>query len=324
MCAAPAASGLRQDEGMSQDPSSQPSSGHPPAQPLPMRPPQPPPSGEHERMPQPHPPSWGQPPRQQPRIPAPLPEPASAAPRGRTERRRRRDPETQVPGWWGDARRMLMYAIMSAAFWALALLLARTGLLSHSGRAVSGDAVLAGILAAMPGLVFPFLQFASGRADRGFRTHRLVPLMWFSLGAGALVQTLSILVWPLILGDRAVPGTVLGELPGGTAVLTVFAFVLASMAWFTALVMVMILWAPVGALIALLPFLGAIVLFGFAGAGVFGAAPAGAQAGLWGAAAAAGLAAVTLVSALRVRRHRRAQISAPQRPTLEELRRHPR
>lgn len=194
---------------------------------------------------------------------------------------------------------MLIYAAGSAVLWTAVLWLAGFGILRHNGRQVELDIVLAGVLAATPGLAWPFLQYAHARADRGFRVQGLPALMLLTIPAAALIHLAAMLLWPAILGGTAVPGTVAAELHRDPAALAlVFAFLVAGMSWCSAIVQVMIRWPVKGALIGLLPLLAAVFLFMFSGVRIFENPPAGQALLVWGVAAAGGLAAVCAVSAM--------------------------
>ncbi len=198
---------------------------------------------------------------------------------------------------------MLIYAACSAILWTAVLWLAGFGILRHNGRQVELDVVLVGVLAGAPGLAWPFLQFAPRRPDHGFRLRGLPVLMLLTIPAGALIHLAAMLLWPLIAGGRAVPGTVAAELHRDPAALAlVFVFLVAGMSWFSVIVQVMIRWPVKGALICLLPFLGAVFLFMFSGVRIFENPPAGQALLVWSVAAVAGLAAVCAVSALFSRR----------------------
>src|SRR5699024_10455723 len=152
-------------------------------------------------------------------------------------------PETEpVPIWSRDLRRVLGISLFGALFMSLFVWLASTGLMRVKGSldTLEADAVLAGICAGRLVIMFPFLFFETKRVDNGFRRHGLAPLVLLGVIGGGVIVTLVMMIWPLFLGDRALPGTVAAELGGDPAsILLVLFFVTAGMAWCLALLLPM-------------------------------------------------------------------------------------
>src|SRR5699024_10457840 len=112
--------------------------------------------------------------------------------------------------------------------------------------------------------------------------------------------TVVMMIWPVFLGDRALPGTVAAELGGDPAsILLVLFFVVAGMAWCLALLLPMMVGGYKVALALLLPYLGAIFLFPFAGVKIFENPPAPVSTVIWAGLALAGLAVLTILAGLR-------------------------
>jgi hypothetical protein len=212
-------------------------------------------------------------------------------------------PETEpVPTWSRDLRRVLGISLVGVLFVSLWVWLASTGLMLEKGTrdTLEADAVWAGICAGLLVFMFPFLFFETKRIDNGFRRHGLVPLVLLSVIGGGVIITVVMMIWPVFLGDRALPGTVAAELGGDPAsILLVLFFVVAGMAWCLALLLPMMVGGYKVALALLLPYLGAIFLFPFAGVKIFENPPAPVSTVIWAGLALAGLAVLTILAGLR-------------------------
>ena len=212
-------------------------------------------------------------------------------------------PETEpVPTWSRDLRRVLGISLFGALFMSLFVWLASTGLMREKGSldTLEADAVWAGICAGVLVFMFPFLFFETKRVDNGFRRHGLPPLVLLSVGGGGVIVTVVMMVWPLFLGDRALPGTVAAELGGDPAsVLLVLFFVIAGMAWCLALLLPMMVGGYKVALPLLLPYLGTIFVFPLFGVKIFENPPTPVSTVIWAGAALAGLAVLTILAGLR-------------------------
>ena len=212
-------------------------------------------------------------------------------------------PETEpVPTWSRDLRRVLGISLVGVLFVSLWVWLASTGLMLEKGTrdTLEADAVWAGICAGLLVFMFPFLFFETKRVDNGFRRHGLVPLVLLSVIGGGVIITVVMMIWPVFLGDRALPGTVAAELGGDPAsILLVLFFVVAGMAWCLALLLPMMVGGYKVALALLLPYLGAIFLFPFAGVKIFENPPAPVSTVIWAGLALAGLAVLTILAGLR-------------------------
>ncbi|MFW6774930.1 hypothetical protein ACOACO_11630 [Nocardioides sp. CPCC 205120] len=211
-----------------------------------------------------------------------------------------------VPGWWADVGRMALYASGSITLWTGILWVGTLGMLHHRASPIDPETIQPGIFAAAPVLAWPFLQLSTERRDRGFRAAGLPGLMVCTISAGAVIHLLGMLLWPMIMGDRAAPGTVAAELHRNpTAMLLTLAFLLAGMSWFTTIAQAMIFWPLSAGLIALVPFLAGIFVIPFAGLAVFQGVAATGTLALWGLLALSGMVAVWVVSH-RVTRQRQA------------------
>lgn len=241
-----------------------------------------------------------QPPPAQPRPAEPSPEPS--APEHRPS-----GPADRVPSWGADLRRVAAYAATGVVIWTVILAVGRfSGLRANNGDLVYADSLLAGILVGVIGLMTPFLLVSTSRHDTGFRDRGLASLMLVGVPLTTALYMLGMLLWPVILGPRGAPGTVAAELNGdGRALFAAAMFLLASMTWCTATVLIMIKSVPMGALIAILPLLGEVFLFGIGGGTLFDGPASDAPVMLWTIAAGAGLVVMGIVAALLNRHEQR-------------------
>ena len=212
-------------------------------------------------------------------------------------------PETEpVPTWSRDLRRVLGISLVGALFMSLFVWLASTGLMLEKGTrdTLEADAVWAGICTGVLVIMFPFLFFETKRVDNGFRRHGLVLLVLLGVIGGGVIITVVMMIWPVFLGDRALPGTVAAELGGDPAsILLVLFFVTAGMAWCLALLLPMMVGGYKVALALLLPYLGTIFVFPFAGVKIFENPPTPVSTVIWAGLALAGLAVLTILAGLR-------------------------
>ena len=212
-------------------------------------------------------------------------------------------PETEpVPTWSRDLRRVLGISFGGALCVSFFIWLASIGLMFEKGSLdrLEADAVWAGICAGVLVFLFPFLFFEIKRVDNGFRRHGLVPLVLLGVAGGGVIITAVMMIWPLFLGDRAVPGTVAAELGGDPAsILLVLFFVIAGMAWCLALMLPMMVGGYKVALALLLPYLGTIFVFPFAAVRIFENPPNAVSTVIWAGLALAGMAVLTILAALR-------------------------
>lgn len=212
----------------------------------------------------------------------------------------------RTPGWWADFGRALLCALIGVAITTGLLALAQTGLLHTRNRdVIEGGAVFAALLATMQGLSWGLAMFKPRRDDNGFRTRGLAPLLVAGIAVGAIVQQTAMLFWPTVMGSNAAPGSLAATMDGDlTAVATVSALLVATMSWFTTIWLAMTCWGARAALGALVPFLGAIALFGWTAVTTFDDTPSSASLLGWTAAAATGLAAVAITAMVLTRTRR--------------------
>lgn len=285
---------------------------------LPSMPPTPP--GPHGTPGPPGPAPHGQPSRSGPQgpygPPGPWPPNAAAnlppAPRHDNRHAPGGDPRFQdrVPGWWADFGRALLCAVAAIAISTGLLALAQTGMLRTQNRdIIAGGTDFAAVLVTMQGLSWGLFLLVPSRGDNGYRTRGLAPLLVAGILASAFVQQAIMLFWPAIMGSNATPGTVGATVDGDPlAVATTFALLVATTSWFAATWVAMTCWGWRAALGAVVPFLGAIGVFGWTAVTTFGDPPTSASLFGWAAAAATGLAAVALTGALLTRARRTARL----------------
>ncbi|WP_035320605.1 hypothetical protein [Brevibacterium sp. VCM10] len=209
--------------------------------------------------------------------------------------------EEPVPTWTRDLLRLLVMTFVGILFFTLLILLASTGRMRQQNFVpVEADGVWAGICAGMMALFYPFVFIEHKRRDDGLRRNGLIPLTLLGVVCSGIIVTLVTMTWPLIIGDRAGAGTVAAELssdPG--AVFLVLCFFVGGMAWSMCMLMPMVIGGFKVALCLLVPFLGLVLLLGFAGLQVFDNPPSFGTTVLCAAAAVSGLAGLTVLAALR-------------------------
>lgn len=162
------------------------------------------------------------------------------------------------------------------------------------------DAYWVGMSAGLMVLGFPFLFVENKRMDNGFRRTGLVPLTILSVLFGGVIATAVMVTWPLILGDKAIPGTVFGDLgkdPAGF--LLVLFFIIGGMSWCLSVGMPMIIGGWKFVLWLGLPFLGTLFCFTFAGSHLFENPTSRPTIIIWVVAAVSGMAVLTVVALLR-------------------------
>ncbi|MGC2942035.1 MULTISPECIES: hypothetical protein [unclassified Brevibacterium] len=206
-----------------------------------------------------------------------------------------------VPTWTRDFLRVLGIALFGALFVTFLIWFASTGLmLQQNFDVVEADAAWMGICAGGMAFLFPLLFMEHRRPDDGFRRAGLLPLILLSVVVSAVIVTLVALVWPFFLGERAVPGTVAADLNSDPAsFFLVLCFLIGGMAWSMCMMMPMMIGGFKVALWLLLPYLGFVFLILFAGVRVFENPPSLIATMIWVAVALSGLAALTVLAALR-------------------------
>ncbi|WP_152347217.1 hypothetical protein [Brevibacterium sp. CFH 10365] len=206
-----------------------------------------------------------------------------------------------VPTWTRDFLRVLGIALFGALFFTFLIWFASTGLLLQQNlEAIEANAAWAGICAGLIAFLFPFLFMEHKRRDNGFRRDGLIPLATLSVVCSGVIVTLVALIWPVILGDRTVPGTVAAGLNSDPAsFFLILLFFIGGMAWAMTLMLPMMVGGYKIAVWLLLPYLGFVFLILFAGLRVFENPPSLLLTMIWLAVALSGLAALTGIAALR-------------------------
>ncbi|WP_181275175.1 hypothetical protein [Brevibacterium oceani] len=210
--------------------------------------------------------------------------------------------EGETPTWARDFLRVLGLSLFGVLFFTATVWFAALGLLQEKGGTdpIEADPIWAGICAGVTTFVFPFLFVEFRRNDSGFRRKGLIALVVLSVVIGGVIVTAVMTTWPFILGDRAIPGTVSGELSSDPAsiVLLLF-FIISGMAWCLSIIMLMTFGGFKYVMWMLLPYLGSVFFFTFGGKRVFENPPSGGSTMFWAVMAVAGLAVLTVVAALR-------------------------
>lgn len=208
-----------------------------------------------------------------------------------------------VPTWSRDFLRVLGIAFFGAVAFTFFVWLASTGLLRAKGSwhdTVEADPIWAGICAGMIVCLFPFLFAELKRFDSGFRRKGLIPLVVLSALCGGAIVTAVMMTWPFFLGDQAIPGTVSADLAGDPAsVLLLLLFSISGMSWCLSIVMPMVLGGFRYALGLLVPYLGMMFVFPFAGIRIFENPASGTATIIWVIVALSGMAVLTVLAAMR-------------------------
>lgn len=137
-------------------------------------------------------------------------------------------------------------------------------LINDRGQVVEGADIWAGLTPMLCALLWPVFTMSMHRPDHGFRRSGLVRLTMAAMPVFLLMQVLSILLWPWLIGPDLQEGTVLAGLSSDPLSFLIGAVLSGALtALFTALMMVFAAGGVVAALVSLLPFLGAIVGLGF-------------------------------------------------------------
>src|SRR5699024_4111817 len=148
-------------------------------------------------------------------------------------------------------------------------------------------------------IMFPFLFFETKRVDNGFRRRGRAPLVLHGVIGGGVISTVVMMSWRGSLGDAPLSDTVTAALgPDPASIILVLFFVPAGMAWCLALLLPMMVGGYKVALALLLPYLGTIFVFPFAGVKIFGNPPTPVSTVMWAGLALAGLAVLTILAGL--------------------------
>ncbi len=219
-------------------------------------------------------------------APGPLHGPSAQDPRDEARRLKaaqRAEEDSRVPSFGRDLLRSVGLAVAAQIFFGISILLVRWRLLRYDNMKVVEDAqAWAHTVVMVVALVWVFLQMKASRPDNGFRRSGLVPFMLLAVVLVTLVQLVTMLVWPVLIGPDLRPGTVLTEVWSDPRALLIAAgLVLCLTAVFTALVIPMITCGWKAALVCLLPYLGMILLGAYLANIVLEKAPTVEQAALW-------------------------------------------
>lgn len=217
-----------------------------------------------------------------------------------------------MPVWGRDALRALSYSAAGAVLaWVLILLVRWRILQDNRYDTVDNTELWAAIVAMLVPLMLPFVLMAPKRPDLGFRYGTVPFLPVVAVMAGA-VQGLSLLVWPWLVGDDLVPGTVLAELASDPiALVTATALVFTWTCVFLMVVATMMesslrmRWVMV--LVLILPFLAAIFGAMLTSVRTFEGTPSMTACVVWVGAGIVALVVLTAVDALRNLLRRRSE-----------------
>lgn len=121
---------------------------------------------------------------------------------------------TRVITWGADLRRSIWCAVGLAVGITLLLLFASTGLMHHETTRdpILADPMWAGILIGVGSTGWAYLQISTTRRDTGFRRDRLPSLLAVAVVASTAIYLALMCTWPLIIGDRAAPDSVIATL----------------------------------------------------------------------------------------------------------------
>lgn len=281
----------------------------PPPPPPQQGPPPPPQQGPPSSPPAPPPPRR-QPPSPPQRIPVPQLT-ADEQERAREEHKREAKrlheqarKEADVPRWGSDVLRVCGCSVTGAVFaWVLILLVRWRILQDNTYDTVENTDIWAGIVAMLVPLMLPFLLLAPKRPDQGFR-YGAVPFLPVTAVVAGTVQSVCMFVWPWLVGEDLVPGTVLAELASDpiamvTAAALVFTWTCVFLVVVASMMSSLMGMNVVVGLILVLPFLGAILGAGYASVRTFDGPPSLTACLVWVGAGFFALIFLTAVDALR-------------------------
>lgn len=236
-----------------------------------------------------------------------------------------------MPSWRGDLLRVVGCASGSAFLaWVLILLVRWRLLHDDSYNTIEDTDIWAGVVAMLLPLMLPFLLLAPKRSDLGFR-YSSVPFLPQIVLVGGAIQTVSMLVWPWLVGADLVHGTVLAKVASDPVALVSAAAVVFTWTCVFLLLLVAILMATermkwITGMILVFPFLGAVLGAGFTSVRTFSSPPSTTACLVWVLVGIVALVLLTGMDLLRTHLHRRAQrresrwqAALPYRPSLEEI-----
>ncbi|WP_129658163.1 hypothetical protein [Rothia halotolerans] len=234
------------------------------------------------------------------RHPHETPQDRSGAQAPRPSRKARRG-EQPPRSWWADLRLFTLCAVGIVVGTTGLLLLASTGLMRHetSHIPIHADATWAGVLASIGAIMWAFFPISSSRPGFGYRHQGLPGLLVLGALIAAGIDLLAMLAWPLIVGDRTAPDSVLATLASDPASAASLALFLIAMHALSALVVLGFLRGGlVSSLVVTGLFLVLIGVGAWQGVRLFERSPDGSVLLTWGVAAVVALAAVATVSAI--------------------------
>lgn len=126
---------------------------------------------------------------------------------------------------------MLLKSLLGAVFWTGAVFISATGLLRQpNGEVIEPTAMWAGIVGGLAAGIWGFLQVDLQRPDGGLRTDGLPSLLALGLPLSAGIQLAGVMLWPFVID--APYGSLATQLHSEpTAVVQVALFLLGTMAW---------------------------------------------------------------------------------------------
>lgn len=117
-----------------------------------------------------------------------------------------------APSWWVDARGFIANALVSLGFFTACILLARWGVLVGRRGEVGDPQWMAAGVVGLSAYGLARLQVSRSRWDRGFRRTGLVPLLIGGVLFAVCAQSVSMLMWPFLIGMQMISDTVLATM----------------------------------------------------------------------------------------------------------------
>jgi hypothetical protein len=239
--------------------------------------------------------------------------------------------ESTVPSWGGEVRRVLGYSVAAVILACILILAVRWRLLvNNSYETVENTDTWTSIVAMLMPFMFPFLILEMKRPDLGFRLGT-IPFLPQAALLATVVQWIGMLVWPWLVGRDLGIFTVLATLGSDPISFVSAAACIATatnlfLLLTTAMVTCFMTMRWVVGLIILVPWLTALLGFGYLNVKTFNEPPSTVVCLTWVAAAVVSFVLLIGVDLLRNVLHRRAQRTESARrgpdeyrPSLEEL-----